>query len=121
MVHPLPPTAAQRFLLIQQAGHAGLVAASAVSLASPQAGKLAHFAAAPLPNGPAALGYVGIPGAARWDMLLIQQAGHTGQLLAFQELQGGASQRSDAPPGPPLILSSGEVNSPCGKVCFATA
>ena len=31
--------------------------------------------------------------------LLIQQAGHAGQLLALQELQGGASQQSSALPG----------------------
>ena len=43
-------------LLIQQAGNAGLVGASSISLASPQAGKLTHFAAPPLPTRPACAG-----------------------------------------------------------------
>ena len=41
------------------------VAASVISFASLQAGKLSHFAAAPFPTEPASLGFGGVPFAMR--------------------------------------------------------
>ena len=64
--------------LLQQLQHTlgdlvrlGLVVTSSVSLASPQAVKLAHFAAPPLPTEPASLGFGGDPGQAA----MLSQAG----------------------------------------------
>ena len=126
-------------LLVQQAGHAGLVGTSSRSLASPLAGKLDPFTVPLLPSRhcdsrveaarqsrrsffPACFlrhwrrfsGKLSPrdPRQSRWaragiptkelpgtKVLFIQQAGHAGQLLALQELQGGASQQSSALPG----------------------
>ena len=111
------------YLFSRQATPGG-VAASSIPLASPLRGKARSFRCGSFsPPDPLALGSGGVHGSCpAWQVLLIQQAGNAGQLLALQKLQGGAPQRSSAPLGTPLdLISSGGMNPPCGKVCSANA
>ena len=88
-----------------------LVVTSSVSLASPQAVKLAHFAAPPLPTEPASLGFGGDPGQAA----MLSQAGQ--MLRHIQPALTAAAAGRPGAPGSPEPAWPERTGSGCCSWC----